>query len=36
MEKVYEENENISMKEKMRKIQYMISKSIAVNQSLYI
>jgi superfamily II RNA helicase len=36
LEKVYEENENLAMKEKMKGIQYLILKSIAVNQSLYI
>ena len=36
LEKVYEENENLAMKEKMKGIQYVILKSIAVNQSLYI
>ena len=36
LEKVYEENENLAMKEKMKSIQYLILKSIAVNQSLYI
>ena len=35
-QKVYEENENLAMKEKMKGIQYLILKSIAVNQSLYI